>query len=179
MGTRPRPRINYEEEEEEEEGEEEEEEEEEEGEEEEEEGAIELARASADVLLCRKGCGRRFVYAKSLKTHETRCGGRPGAAQRIRSAVAFTAKASFVSRDAAGTSDRDVPVSHAAHAAANDAFTRAVFARLAGAGETERRFKWLDAAGELGNVGTSSGTAGGPPASAEDEEEERRRVEEE
>ena len=72
-----------------------------------------------------------------------------------------------------------MPVSHAAHAAANDAFTRAVFARLAGAGETERRFKWLDAAGELGNVGTSSGTAGGPPASAEDEEEERRRVEEE
>ena len=72
-----------------------------------------------------------------------------------------------------------MPVSHAAHAAANDAFTRAVFARLAGAGETERRFKWLDAAGELGNVGTSLGTAGGPPASAEDEEEERRRVEEE
>ena len=58
-------------------------------------------------------------------------------------------------------------------AAANDAFTRAVFARLAG-GDTERGFKCLDAAGELGNVGTGSGTAEGRPASAEEEEEERR-----
>ena len=58
-------------------------------------------------------------------------------------------------------------------AAANDAFTRAVFARLAG-GDTERGFECLDAAGELGNVGTGSGTAEGRPASAEEEEEERR-----
>ena len=58
-------------------------------------------------------------------------------------------------------------------AAANDAFTRAVFARLAG-GDTERGFECLDAAGELGNVGTRSGTAEGRPASAEEEEEERR-----
>ena len=115
-------------------------------------------------VLCRKGCGRRYVYSKSLKTHETTCRGCPDA-KPARCSSASDAPRALLSEEQKAENDPcwDATVNHAARAAANDAFTRAVFARLAGAGETERRFKRLDAAGELVNLaaGESSGTAEG------------------
>ena len=115
-------------------------------------------------VLCRKGCGRRYVYSKSLKTHETTCRGCPDA-KPARCSSASDAPRALLSEEQKAENDPclDATVNHAARAAASDAFTRAVFARLAGAGETERRFKRLDAAGELVNLaaGESSGTAEG------------------
>lgn len=115
-------------------------------------------------FLCRKGCGRRYVYLKSLKTHEMTCRGCPDA-KPARCSSASDAPRALLSEEQKAENDPclDATVNHAARAAASDAFTRAVFARLAGAGETERRFKRLDAAGELVNLaaGESSGTAEG------------------
>ena len=133
-------------------------------------------------FLCRKGCGRRYVYLKSLKTHETTCRGCPDA-KPARCSSASNAPRALLSEEQKAENDPclDATVNDAARAAASDAFTRAVFARLAGAGETERRFKRLDAAGELVNLaaGESSGTAEGRRTSSAAAEEAGRRAEEE
>ena len=83
-------------------------------------------------FLCRKGCGRRYVYLKSLKTHETTCRGCPDA-KPARCSSASNAPRALLSEEQKAENDPcwDATVNHAARAAANDAFTRAVFARLA------------------------------------------------
>lgn len=83
-------------------------------------------------VLCRKGCGRRYVYSKSLKTHETTCRGCPDA-KPARCSSASDAPRALLSEEQKAENDPcwDATVNHAARAAANDAFTRAVFARLA------------------------------------------------
>ena len=134
--------------------------------------------------LCRKGCGRRYVYSKSLKTHEMTCRGLPDAKPSASCSSARNAPRAFLSEEQKAEDDPrglDATANHAARAAANDAFTRAVFARLAGAGETERRFKRLDATGELASLaaGESSGTAEGRRTSSAAAEEAGRRAEEE
>ena len=132
--------------------------------------------------LCRKGCGRRYVYLKSLKTHETTCRGCPDA-KPARCSSASNAPRALLSEEQKAENDPclDATVNDAARAAASDAFTRAVFARLAGAGETERRFKRLDAAGEMVSLaaGESSETAEGRRTSSAAAEEAGRRAEEE
>lgn len=134
-------------------------------------------------VLCRKGCGRRYVYSKSLKTHEMTCRGRPDAKPSASCSSARNAPRAFPSEEQKAEDDPrwDATANHAARAAANDAFTRAVFARLAGAGETQRRFKRLDATGELASLaaGESSGTAEGRRTSSAAAEEAGRRAEEE
>jgi len=124
-------------------------------------------------VLCRKGCGRRYVYSKSLKTHEMTCRGRPDAKPSASCSSARNAPRAFPSEEQKAEDDPrwDATANHAARAAANDAFTRAVFARLADAGGGEQaRFKWLSPAGTLATGGEGSGAAEGPPASEEEKE---------
>ena len=129
-------------------------------------------------LACRKGCGATYAYVKCLRSHETACLGLAGFSRTKHKHSARTKR--DAAKDSRRDEDKDVPETHEARAAANDAFTRAVFARLADAGDVgeRRRFKWLSPAGELASVGEGSGAAEGPPAS-EEEEGQRRRPEEE
>ena len=82
--------------------------------------------------LCRKGCGRRYVYLKSLKTHEMTCRGLPDAKPSASCSSARNAPRAFLSEEQKAEDDPrwDATANHAARAAANDAFTRAVFAAV-------------------------------------------------
>ena len=93
-------------------------------------------------LACRKGCGATYAYVKCLRSHETACLGLAGFSRTKHKHSARTKR--DAAKDSRRDDDKDVPETHEARAAANDAFTRAVFARLAGRDVGEkRRFKWL------------------------------------
>lgn len=137
-----------------------------------------IANSSNRLLrhACRKGCGATYAYVKCLRQHEMNCLGIAGV-ERSKHTHSSKTKDDKKAKDSCTTlpedkeKEEDVPETHEARAAANDAFTRAVFARLADAGDGEQaRFKWLSPAGTLATGGEGSGAAEGPPASEEEEE---------
>ena len=124
-------------------------------------------------LACRKGCGATYAYVKCLRQHEMNCLGIAGVERSKHTHSSETINKNDAAKDSCRDEDKeeDVPETHEARAAANDAFTRAVFARLADAGGGEQaRFKWLSPAGTLATGGEGSGAAEGPPASEEEKE---------
>jgi hypothetical protein len=124
-------------------------------------------------LACRKGCGATYAYVKCLRQHEMNCLGIAGVERSKHTHSSETKNKNDAAKDSCRDEDKeeDVPETHEARAAANDAFTRAVFARLADAGGGEQaRFKWLSPAGTLATGGEGSGAAEGPPASEEEKE---------
>ena len=137
-----------------------------------------IANSSNRLLrhACRKGCGATYAYVKCLRQHEMNCLGIAGV-ERSKHTHSSKTKDDKKAKDSCTTlpedkeKEEDVPETHEARAAANDAFTRAVFARLADAGDGEQaRFKWLSPAGTLATGGEGSGAAEGPPASEEEKE---------
>ena len=137
-----------------------------------------IANSSNRLLrhACRKGCGATYAYVKCLRQHEMNCLGIAGV-ERSKHTHSSKTKDDKKAKDSCTTlpedkeKEEDVPETHEARAAANDAFTRAVFARLADAGGGEQaRFKWLSPAGTLASGGEGSGAAEGPPASEEEKE---------